>query len=272
MTDILYPLLAIGGLALFFGALLGFSAKSFTVPPNERAEKIKSVLPGANCGGCSKPGCAVFAEAVAAGTASYKGCPVGGAAVAAKIAEIMGVEAAAVSRNAAFIKCNGKDENVKRNYIYDGPKSCIAASQLATGGNKSCVHSCIGLASCKNACPFDAIRIIDGVAEVDVNKCTACGKCVSVCPKRLIEIVPVQNAVRVRCNSTDSGKTVRACCRAGCLGCTLCQRVCESDAIKVKNNIAHIDYQKCTLCMKCAQKCPARALVTLPQPSPRRPS
>ncbi|MDR0249389.1 MAG: RnfABCDGE type electron transport complex subunit B [Oscillospiraceae bacterium] len=263
LPEILYPFISIGALALCFGALLGFSAKKFAVVPNEKAERIKGILPGANCAACGYAGCAAFALAVAEepGIYTYTTCPVGGPDTAAAIARVLGVEAAAANRCAAFIKCNGKDENVKRNYIYDGPKSCIAASQLATGGNKSCAYSCIGLASCKNACPFDAIRIVDSIAVVNPKKCMACGKCVAVCPKKLIEIVPNKNRVRVLCNSGDTSKLVRANCRAGCIGCTLCQKACEAGAITVKDNIAHIDYEKCTLCNKCAQKCPAKAII-----------
>jgi Na+-translocating ferredoxin:NAD+ oxidoreductase RNF subunit RnfB len=227
-------------------------------------ERIINVLPGANCGGCGFAGCAVFAEAVAKESAGYNDCPVGGASTAGRIAETMGIDPAATERKVAFIKCNGKDENVKRNYIYDGPKSCVAASQLATGGNKSCAYSCIGHGSCKNACPFGAIKIIDSIAEVDENKCTACGKCVSVCPKNLIEIVPEKSKVRVLCNSKDIGKVVRINCRAGCIACKSCQRACKSEAITVENNIARINYDKCTLCMDCVNKCPIKTIKIMP--------
>ena len=260
IESLLFPIIRIGGLSLLFGALLGFSAKKFAVETDPRAEKIKSILPGANCGGCGFAGCGMFAEAVACNKASYKGCPPGGSAAASKIAETMGINAVASSKKIAFIKCNGLDDNVKRNYIYDGPKNCVAAAQLATGGNKACTYGCLGLASCKNACPFNAIKIVDSIAIVDRNKCTACGKCIPVCPKKLIEIVPDSSNVRVMCNSRDKGRVVKVNCRAGCIGCTLCQKACETGAITVDDNIAKIDYEKCTLCMACVNKCPSRAI------------
>jgi Na+-translocating ferredoxin:NAD+ oxidoreductase RNF subunit RnfB len=260
VESLLVPIISIGVLSLIFGALLGFSAKRFAVFVDPKVEKIRNILPGANCGGCGFPGCSVFAEAVAKEEASYKGCPAGGSGTAKAIAETMGLNPAVSDRKVAFIKCNGIDDNIKRNYIYDGPKRCLAASQLATGGNKSCSYSCIGLASCKNACPFNAIKIVDSIAVVDSKRCTACGKCVSVCPKKLIEIVPEKSKVRVLCNSRDKGKTVRENCRAGCMGCGRCQKVCEAGAITVQDNIAHIDYTKCTQCRKCLDKCPAKAI------------
>jgi len=260
LESMLYPILSVGGLALVFGAILGLTARKFAIEQDPNVERIVKVLPGANCGGCGFPGCAVFAERVAKGEASYKGCPPGGASAAAEIAHYMGIDAAESNRKVALIKCNGSSDNIKRNYIYDGPKSCVAASQLATGGNKTCTHSCIGLESCKNACPFGAIKMIDSIAVVIREKCTACGKCVAVCPKDLIEIVPDKSKVRVLCNSPDKGKLVRENCRAGCIGCKICEKLCGEKAITVENNIARIDYEKCTLCLKCVDKCPSKAI------------
>ncbi|MCL2832055.1 MAG: RnfABCDGE type electron transport complex subunit B [Treponema sp.] len=265
IQTMLIPVLAVAGLALIFGAILGLSAKKFAVESDPNVDRIVSVLPGANCGGCGFPGCGVFAENVVKGKASYNGCPPGGASAASEIAKQMGIDAAPSNRSAAFVKCDGCNTNIKRNYIYDGPKSCVSASQLATGGNKSCRYSCIGLESCKNACPFGAIKMVDGVAVIIKEKCSACGKCVAVCPKNLIEIVPDKNTVRVMCNSTDKGKLVRENCRAGCIGCNICQKICQAGAITVVNNIAHIDYEKCTLCMECVPKCPSKAIRVMAQ-------
>ena len=264
MMHILYTILSISGLALIFGALLGFSSKKFAVQIDPKVEKIINVLPGANCGGCGFAGCAVFAEAVVKSGAGYNDCPVGGVGGAKKIAETLGIDPTASEKKVAFVRCNGKDENVKRKYIYEGAKNCITAVQLATGGNKSCIYSCIGHGSCKHACPFGAINIVDSVAEVDESKCTACGKCVQTCPKKLIEIVPEKSKVRVRCNSKDTGKTVRLNCRAGCIGCKACQRACKSDAITVEDNLSRINYEKCTLCMECVNKCPIKVIQVMP--------
>ena len=38
-------------------------------------------------------------------------------------------------------------------------------------------------------CPKHAIRVEDGLAVVDKRLCIGCGKCVSVCPRKLIELV-----------------------------------------------------------------------------------
>ena len=258
--NLLYAVLSVGGLAILLGVILGLSAKKFAVEADPKVEQIIKFLPGANCGGCGFPGCAVFAERVAHNEANFTGCPPAGAEGAANIAEFLGIDMIATNKRAAYVKCGGTDDSVTRNYIYDGPKSCVAASQLAAGGNKTCAYSCIGLASCQNVCPFGAIKMIDSVAVIDKDKCTACGKCIPACPKHLIEIAPVRSKVRVLCNSRDRGKVVRENCRAGCLGCNICQKACTFGAIKVEDNVAHIDFSKCTLCMDCVAKCPSKVI------------
>ena len=49
-------------------------------------------------------------------------------------------------------------------------------------------------------------------------------------------------------------------CSVGCIGCKMCERVCEFDAVTVTNNVAHIDPEKCTNCGKCAEKCPKKII------------
>ena len=69
-------------------------------------------------------------------------------------------------------------------------------------------YGCLGLGSCKKACAFGAIEIVDGVAVIDKDKCVACGKCVSTCPKHIIELLPAKKKVKVQCSSKDMGKNV----------------------------------------------------------------
>ena len=50
-------------------------------------------------------------------------------------------------------------------------------------------------------------------------------------------------------------------CKAGCIGCGKCAKVCAFDAITVENGVAYIDSQKCKLCRKCVNECPTGAIV-----------
>ena len=111
------------------------------------------------------------------------------------------------------------------------------------------------------ACPFDAVHIVDGIAVVDKEACKACGKCIAACPKHLIELVPYEQKHLVQCSSKDKGKDVMKACSVGCIGCKMCEKVCQFDAVKVVDNIAYIDSEKCTNCGACAAKCPKKIIL-----------
>ncbi len=121
-------------------------------------------------------------------------------------------------------------------------------------------QGCLGFGECVQACEFDAIHVINGVAVVDREKCVACGKCAAACPQKLIEIIPDKSKYAVQCRNTEKGVMVKQQCDAGCLGCGLCVRQCHFEAISVTNNNAQIDYDKCKSCGLCASKCPAKII------------
>ncbi|EOC99833.1 RnfABCDGE type electron transport complex subunit B [Caldisalinibacter kiritimatiensis] len=259
MNSILSAVLTLGGLGLLFGIGLAIASKVFAVEVDPKVEAIREALPGANCGACGYPGCDGFASAVAAGKAPVNGCPVGGAESAGKIGEIMGVNAEAGEKKVARVKCKGNNSVSKERYEYKGIEDCKAAAMVA-GGNKACEYGCLGFGTCVDACNFDAIKIIDGVAVIDPEKCTGCGNCVDACPKSVIEMVPYSQKVFVDCNSKDFGKEVKQSCTVGCIGCQLCVKACPFDAIEFENNLPKINYDKCKNCMLCAEKCPTKAI------------
>ena len=251
----------VGGTGLFIGVFLGIAGEKFKVPVDEKQLQIVAALPGNNCGGCGYAGCDALAKAIAQGDAAPGACLVGGAPVAAEISKILGVEPEEYKHMVAFVKCGGGCSKTKQNYNFYGVEDCKMLKFVPSGGAKSCNYGCLGFGSCKKVCDFDAISIIDGIAVVDKEKCKACGKCVLECPKDLIELVPYEAKHLVQCSSKDFGKAVKAVCSVGCIGCKLCTRVCEEDAITVINNIAYIDQDKCTGCGKCAEKCPSKIII-----------
>jgi len=78
------------GLATLQGLVIGIAGKLFAVDTDPRIEKVTEMLPGANCGGCGRAGCADFAKAVCAGEILPGGCPVNGMESIAAIAERSG--------------------------------------------------------------------------------------------------------------------------------------------------------------------------------------
>ena len=47
---------------------------------------------------------------------------------------------------------------------------------------------CAGSAACVDACPVEAIKIVDNVAVVDEDECTDCGACADECPNEAITV------------------------------------------------------------------------------------
>lgn len=261
ITGIIIAAAVVGGVGLFIGAFLGIAGKAFFVKVDEREEAITNALPGNNCGGCGYAGCSGLAAAIVEGKAEITSCPVGGAPVAMEIGKIMGQEVTEQKRMVAFVKCAGSSDKANKDYEYYGLKDCRMMEFIQNGGPKSCNYGCMGYGACVKTCPFDAIHIMDGVAVVDKEVCKACGKCIDVCPKNLIELIPYEQEYMVQCSSRDKGKDVMAVCKAGCIGCKMCEKVCPSDAIKVVDNIAHIDWGKCINCGLCAEKCPKKIIL-----------
>jgi Na+-translocating ferredoxin:NAD+ oxidoreductase RNF subunit RnfB len=271
---ILYAVLSLGAIGTLEAVILYFVARRFKVEENPQTSRIQEVLPGANCGGCGYPGCGGFAEACStAGSLDGLNCPVGGRETMNQVAAILGLEAGNSVAKTAVVRCNGTCEARPRLNVYDGTKHCAIAAALY-GGETGCSYGCLGYGDCVRSCQFGAIRInpLTQIAEVDEDKCTSCGACVKVCPKRLIELRkkgPKSRRIYVSCVNRDKGGIARKACANACTGCTICQKNCEFEAITVSNNLAYIDDTKCRLCRKCVSACPTRAIHELNFP-PRK--
>ena len=260
---ILYAVLTLGVLGGGFGAILAFASKIFAVEKDQRIEEIHATLPGANCGGCGFAGCAACAEAIVSGAAPVNACPVCSGEQTSAIAAIMGVEVEPAERRVAFVRCAGGDRANKK-YDYIGLPDCQAAARIAGNGPLECAYGCLGFGSCVAACPFDAIHINAlGAAEVDRDRCTLCRQCMDACPRHLITDIPYAADIVVPCASLDKGAAAKENCAASCIGCKLCEKNCPSGAVHVIDNLAVIDYARCTSCGTCVEKCPRKVLVDI---------
>jgi len=260
-------------LGLIFAVVLYFVAQKFKVDEDPRIDIVESIMPGANCGGCGHAGCRAFAENVvkAAGMEGFF-CPVGGNATMARVAEALGRSVEQQAPRVAVVRCGGTCDKRPRTNQYDGFSSCKVMAGLYSG-ETGCKYGCLGLGDCQTACQFDAIKVNPetGIAEVDQDKCTACGACVKACPKGVIELRAKgfkDRRVYVACINKDKGAVTRKACLAGCIGCGKCVKECAFEAITLENNVACIDYTKCKLCRKCFDACPTKAIQAVNFPKP----
>jgi len=257
--EILIPVLTLGFLGLVFGVGLALASKRFAVQVDPRLDKIHGLLPGSNCGACGGAGCFGFAEAILSGKVKIDACRVANDKAKGAIAELLGRKLQKIEKSVAVLHCNG-GKKVKDKFLYQGIEDCVAAT-LVLGGQKECVWGCLGFDTCVKVCPFGAIKMSrENLPIVDFNKCKACNKCVQACPNKLFTLIPQASTVHVACSSHDLGKDTKAVCPVGCIACKLCEKACKFDAIHVVDNLAVIDYNKCTSCGECVKVCPMKTI------------
>ena len=257
--NVLIAFLVILAIALIVGVLLLVCSHLFFVPENPLKKKIRECLPGANCGACGYKGCDDYADALANTGAKANLCAPGGKDTADAIGNILGVKAEPVKDTVAFVRCNGHCGVTAKVAEYRGIQTCAAVSMLY-GGDNACSFGCLGLGDCAKVCPADAICLADGIARIDAERCMSCGLCVSTCPKHIISLIPQQTEPVVMCSNTQKGVAAKKACKNACIGCKKCEKTCPNGAITVNNNLATVDYSKCTSCGACAGECPTGCL------------
>ena len=260
MNGIFIAVFSVTTIGVICAAVLSIASRLMYVRVDERVAGLQACLPGANCGACGYPGCSGYAVALLSGGGVKTNlCTPGGPDVLAKISAILGVEAASVERKAAVVHCRGDCNAQQKKMDYFGLQSCAAAKQLF-GGEGACAFGCLGYGDCQKACPSNAVCIENGLARIDARLCTGCGLCVKACPNNLISTMNAGITVSVLCRNIEKGAVARKKCSSGCIACGKCVKECPSAAITVEDNLAGIDYEKCTLCGHCAEVCVTKCI------------
>jgi len=263
------------GLGLGFAVILLIAREKLKVQVDPQVEQIYQVLPHVECGACGFAGCGQYAPAVRNDPQLLGKCAPGGPEVAAKIAGILNVQ---MSNSGPplrpIVRCRAHTADRAYFASYQGIPSCTAANALSNA--QACKFGCLGFGDCVRACKFGALRIVDGLSTVNYDKCTGCAACSKACPRNLIAMVPFSHEpmMTVACSSRENGKTTRAMCQVGCIGCGVCTK--QTDAFAVEDNLARLDYAKYEPSGQAEaayNKCPTGAVVYRGKsaPEPREP-
>nr|VFK22958.1 MAG: electron transport complex, RnfABCDGE type, B subunit [Candidatus Kentron sp. MB]VFK26560.1 MAG: electron transport complex, RnfABCDGE type, B subunit [Candidatus Kentron sp. MB]VFK74549.1 MAG: electron transport complex, RnfABCDGE type, B subunit [Candidatus Kentron sp. MB] len=257
----IYGALIMAGLGLFFGIVLATAYRFLQVADDPRLEALEDMLPGSNCGACGEPGCLAFAKRLVDDTHSPGLCTVASRDIIEEIAKFLGVEAGQFEKRVARLHCAGGKKQAHQIAEYRGFDGCAAAAVVA-GGGKGCLFGCLGLGDCVAECAFGAIRMDqDSLPVVELDKCTACGDCVIVCPRDLFEILPVNHRLFVQCSSPLAGDDARALCQVACDACGRCVADAAPGLLRMHENLPIItDYSSSLAKPKATYRCPTGAI------------
>lgn len=260
---ILIALASLGGLTLLLAMMLIIANQKLYVYEDPRIDQVEDMLPHANCGACGYPGCRPFAEALVLGHVLPGKCTVSSEGGREAIAGFLGVSLGTEERQIARLACAGGTNVAINRAQYQGLSSCRAAT-LVSGGGKGCFWGCLGHGDCEVACDFDAITMNEhGLPVVDVDKCTACGDCVEICPKHLFSLQAVSHQLWVACKNLEHGEAVLEDCQVGCTACGKCAMDAPDSLISIKYNLPVIDYNQNHRTQAPIQRCPTGAIVWL---------
>ena len=162
VLPVIIAIVAITGIALLAGLLLGYAKRSLPADPDDLTDKVNGLLPQTQCAQCGYTGCRPYAAAIVEQGEAINLCPPGGSDTVRRLAELLGRDVVA-----------------------------LAKTGMTPGGVALIDESlCIGCTHCRSACPVDAIvgahQFMHTVIRLE---CTGCELCVARCPVDCISIV-----------------------------------------------------------------------------------
>lgn len=153
------------------------------------------------------------------------------------------------------------------------------------------INAALPGANCGGCGYAGCAALAEAIAKGDapVNACTAGGVDTAKAVAEIMEmpvVAPVRMRAQVMCSGShgkakrkykydgppDCNAAVKLAggdkmCPFGCIGHGTCVAACKFDAIKIKDDIAVVDYKRCTGCGVCTKACPKHIIKLIPYES-----
>lgn len=91
-----------------------------------------------------------------------------------------------------------------------------------------CGCCCEAMIAARRFAIFNPIHTSNFIPEINIDSCTGCGRCVSICPVEAMTLVSANDSKHPKKKKARLNKDI-------CLGCGLCVRACREDSLQLKS-------------------------------------
>ena len=162
------------------------------------------------------------------------------------------------SELSAVVNCRSREDQNLRTFESVRRESCLDL-QLQYGGERDCNWACLGAGDCVDACPENAIRVVNGLPVIQASRCTGCGDCLPACPRQILSLIPADAQVAVTCASDEPVERRREHCHSGCASSGRCveNAFVEPGLLLVDGQRRVLDYSRSANLVPLVGLCPS---------------
>ncbi len=161
----------------------------------------------------------------------------------------------------AVVACRATSRGSRSRFAPAHRGSCLDL-HLQHGGTKACAWACLGEGDCAAVCAEGAIRMEDGLPQVDAQRCTGCGDCIPACPRQVLALIPAEAQIHLACASAQAAEDRNALCSSACHNSRNCldTRHVANGLVASRDGRQVVDYTRSANLLPLLSLCPSGAL------------